>query len=49
MQKFFTLDVVMENTTTPCAGIGFLIWKKQPDNSWKIVKEIEDYSVKFYV
>ena len=45
MQKYFTGDIVMESSTLKGKGIAFLIWEKQADKSWKIIMELEDYSL----
>lgn len=46
VQKYFTGDIVMGNNTMKGAGVATLVYKKQPDNTWKIVMELEHYDVK---
>ena len=46
MQKYFTGDIVPGGSTLKGKGTAILIWKKQADNSWKIVMEVSDYDFK---
>lgn len=48
MQKYFTADIVAGDATLKGKGLATLIWKKQADNSWKIVLEFENYDIKTY-
>jgi ketosteroid isomerase-like protein len=48
MQKYFTADIVNGNSILSGQGLATFVWKKQVDNSWKIILEIENYSVKTY-
>jgi len=48
MQKYWTLDFVVESNSMPAKGVSILVWKKQPDNSWKTVLENSDYDIKMY-
>ena len=46
MQKYFTADIVMGNTTLKGKGTAYIVWEKQPDKSWKEVLEVADYDMK---
>ena len=46
MQKYWTFDHVEPGISLLVRGISTIIWIKQPDNSWKIVLEKNDYSSK---
>ena len=46
MQKYWTLDFVVEGNSLPTKGTSILIWEKQDDNSWKTVLENSDYDTK---
>jgi len=48
MQKYFTADIIKGNLILSGQGLATFVWKKQVDNSWKIILEIENYSVKTY-
>ncbi len=48
MQKYWTLDFVVEGNSMPAKGVSILVWKKQPDSSWKTVLENSDYDIKMY-
>lgn len=48
MQKYFTADIIKGNSILSGQGLATFVWKKQADNSWKIILEIENYSVKTY-
>jgi uncharacterized protein (TIGR02246 family) len=46
MQKYFTAEIVMGNTTLKGKGNAYIVWEKQADNSWKEVLEVADYDMK---
>lgn len=46
IQKYFTGDIVAGNNIMKGAGVATLVYKKQADNSWKIVMELEHYDIK---
>ena len=46
MQKYFTADITKGSSILQGQGLATFVWKKQADNSWKIILEIEDYSIK---
>jgi ketosteroid isomerase-like protein len=48
MQKYWTLDYVAGESPLKTRGLSIIIWMKQADNSWKIVMEKSDYSIKTY-
>jgi len=48
MQKYYTGELVMGSSTLKAKGVGYQIWKKQPDNSWKIVMFVESADMKPY-
>jgi ketosteroid isomerase-like protein len=48
MQKYYTVELVMGETKLKAKGVGFQIWKKLPDNSWKIVMFVESADMKPY-
>jgi ketosteroid isomerase-like protein len=48
MEKYWTLDWIVEGKTMITRGVSILIWVKQPDNSWKTAMEKSDYSIKTY-
>lgn len=48
MQRYFTVEAVMGGSTLKGKGIVSLIWKKQADNSWKIVTFLEHADMKPY-
>ncbi|HUX95106.1 MAG TPA: nuclear transport factor 2 family protein [Bacteroidales bacterium] len=48
MQKYWTLDYVVQGSVLPTKSVSILIWKKQSDNSWKTILEKSDYDIKTY-
>jgi ketosteroid isomerase-like protein len=46
MQKYFTADITGGEAVVKGKGLAIIIWEKQADNSWKVVLEVEDYSIK---
>jgi len=46
MQKYFTADITKGSSILQGQGLATFVWQKQTDNSWKIILEIEDYSIK---
>ena len=48
MEKYWTLDYMAGENPLKTRGLSILIWVKQPDNTWKIVLEKSDYSIKTY-
>jgi len=46
MQKYFTADIIKGNSTLYGQGLATFVWKKQEDGTWKIILEIENYSIK---
>lgn len=48
MQKYFTAEIVTGGSTLKGKGLATLNWKKQADNSRKIVLEMGDYDIKTY-
>lgn len=46
MEKYWTLDFVVQGKSMPAKGVSILVWKKQADNSWKTVLENSDYNIK---
>jgi ketosteroid isomerase-like protein len=45
MQKYWTMDYMMQGKILPTKGLSTLIWKKQ-DKTWKTVLEFTVYDIK---
>jgi ketosteroid isomerase-like protein len=45
-QKYYTIEFTMGQTNGTAKGVGFQIWKKQPDKTWKIVMFSESIAIK---
>lgn len=48
MEKYWTVDYVVQGNVMKTRGLSTLVWIKQPDRSWKIVLEKTDMSIKTY-
>jgi ketosteroid isomerase-like protein len=46
MEKYWTLEFNTGKGIVPARGLSTLIWIKQPDETWKIVLEKTDFSIK---
>jgi ketosteroid isomerase-like protein len=46
MQKYYTAEAVMGEAKIIVRGVGFQVWKKDPDNTWKIVMFSESVAMK---
>lgn len=48
MQKYYLIDVNMGGSPMKAKGVASQIWKKQPDNTWKIDMFVEFIDMKPY-
>jgi ketosteroid isomerase-like protein len=46
MQKYWTMDYIVQGKNIPTKGLSTLIWKKQQDKTWKTVLESTVYDIK---
>lgn len=46
MQKYWTMDYIVQGKALPTKGLSTLIWKKQQDKTWKTVLEYSVYDIK---
>ena len=46
MQKYYIAELVMGEAKIIAKGVGFQVWKKHPDNTWKIVMFSESIAMK---
>ena len=46
MQKYYTAELVMGEAKIIAKGVGFQVWEKRPDNTWKIVVFSESVAMK---